>query len=202
MVLRNAPLICATKPPCWILIYAPYCPSPQNVIDFNPLMRHASAGAEPEMSQIGQAPPPIHHNDLSHLSRLLIQGTCTSLAPNHPALHKHTPHSSQLSDLVYTKWTLITLRYYLHDTNLFVYLPPVPLHHWFPGYPSSAPLRWSSNLSSTIILWCVLLLVIHEFLARQPFQHNLSPLHQVSKFLLPYIGWLPAAEINKHCIVW
>ncbi len=85
-----------------------------------------------------------------------------------------TPVSCPISDN--TKWTLITHHYYLPDTNLFDYFPPIPLHRWFPGSPSSAHLHWSSNLSSTIILGCVLLLVIHEFLARQN-HRSISFLH-------------------------
>ncbi len=52
------------------------------------------------MSQISQAPLPTSHSDHCHLS----------FNSNHqhsikPALLKHTPHLSQLSDLAYTKWT-------------------------------------------------------------------------------------------------
>ncbi len=147
------------------------------------------------MSQIGQAPPPIHHNDHSHLSfnssHLHLIGT---QSPS--ALLKHTPHSSQLSDLAYTKWTLSASCCYLPDTLLIVYLPPVlsivcpppsiiePLLHHHPGV-CAAP-RHPRVPGKTISL------SVYPFTS-----------HQVSKSLLASILCLPSAEsINTlHCLI-
>ncbi len=54
------------------------------------------------LSQISQAPPPISHSDHCHLS---FKPPAPHQHSIKPALLKHTPHLSQLSDLAYTKWT-------------------------------------------------------------------------------------------------
>ncbi len=55
------------------------------------------------MSQISQAPPSISHSDHCHLS--FNSNHLHLINSIKPALLKHTPHLSQLSDLAYTKWT-------------------------------------------------------------------------------------------------
>ncbi len=54
------------------------------------------------LSQIGQAHSPPNHSAHPHL----ITHTCTASAPSSRWLYKHTPHSTPVSDLVHTKWTL------------------------------------------------------------------------------------------------
>ncbi len=139
----------------------------------------------------------LHHQSTTTITVtwVLIQATCTSSAPIISALLKHTPHSSQLSDLAYTKWTLAAICYYLPDTHLkttcllfLSIVDPLCLHRLSTSI-------WTAILFSTVILGCVLLQVIHEFLARQDTpQYILSTSNQVSKSLLTYICFLPSAE--------
>ncbi len=113
------------------------------------------------MSQISQAPPPIRHNDLNHLSHV----TCISLITQSTQHYKGTQTTPALC-LISIIWSGLSTatRYDLLDTYLFRNLPPVPPPHGFLCLPRLSPLVCQR---AAIDLGCVLLLVIHEFLARQ-----------------------------------
>jgi len=113
------------------------------------------------MSQISQAPPPNRHYDLNHLSHV----TCISLITQSTQHYKGTHPTPALCLISIIRSGLSTVtRYNLLDTYLFRNLPPVPPPRGFLCLPRLFPLVCQR---AAIDLGCVLLLVIHEFLARQ-----------------------------------
>ncbi len=113
------------------------------------------------MSQISQAPPPIRHYDLNHL----IHVTCISLITQSTQHYKGTHPTPALCLISIIRSGLSTAtRYDLLDTYLFRNLPPVPPPRGFLCLPRLSPLVCQR---AAIDLGCVLLLVIHKFLARQ-----------------------------------
>ncbi len=138
------------------------------------------SGKVPIVSQISQAPPPIRHYDL------LIHVTCTSLITQSNQHYKGTHPTPALCPILIIRSGLSTATcymlhatcymlhatcymlhatcYMLHATCLFRNLPPVPPPRGFLYLPCLSPLVCQR---AAIDLGCVLLLVIHEFLARQ-----------------------------------
>ncbi len=107
------------------------------------------------MSQISQTPPPISHSDHCHLS--FISNHLHLINTQLSEHYLSTPHLSQLSDLAYTKWTLLNTVTYLKIAYLlFLVGPPCLLRlPVFVRHPSSSSVlvRGVCSTTSSMSSW-------------------------------------------------
>ncbi len=114
----------------------------------------------------------LHHQSVTTISItwVLIHVTCTSLITQSTQHYKGTHPTPALCPISIIRSGLSpATRYDLPDTYLFRNLPPVPPPRGFLCLPRLSPLVCQL---AAIDLGCVLLLVIHEFLARQSAYHS------------------------------
>ncbi len=132
----------------------------------------------------------LYHQSVTTISItwVLIHITCTSLITQSTQHYKGTHPTPALCPISIIRSGLSTAtRYNLLDTHLFRNLPPVPPPRGFRCLRLS-PLVCQR---AAIDLGCVLLLVIHEFMARKA--PSVYPLlsRQITKSHTPHFSLLP-----------